>query len=711
MKKLFLSIVVLALLCNAVQAQSHVWISADTLPCGERQRDYYYSVWYDTVDFYLRPDGYSYSSPEFSGNFMNLEGFGGSSVPRVIEWKQQFASRRIRIKGLWAMVRQDGPASIYTLMDSMRLPEYLYIGLRDKDWPVPSYSTEKFLTCMDSVRWDTAQPKMMCVKQTADGRKGNRYCHVYEALFDTAYALTGEFWIGGSGNSNVRSDPNPLVRDHWPTVYMDYSAYGIPFANPNTPYNYECTSYGLDGLWFAYENRNTYGPFGVILDEPQFYVEVPSADTSRGIAKPTAYYPAGSRQTITAVANHCYRFSHWSDGDTSNPRSILVTQDTVFTAYFDTVSNIYAVSARSNDTTMGSAVLREWPICPVNLPPDTNPPNYDSFLFPLYRVIGSDTVYCEGDSAIFWARPKSGYYFWYWNDSVRENPRTIIVTQDTGLTAIFKREVPPEYVRPCPRIAKPRVVVMDTGEVLLTWAWGVSTLHEGGWEVAWGLAGLPPDSCAIIPCGNYDRILDGLEVGVRYVAYVRAVCSHNGTPYYSDWSDSVEIYFPYFPHRYTVTVAADYAERGRVYGGGEYDEGDMAMLTANAWSPYSFLQWDDGDTANPRYVVVTQDTSFTALFAEQDPLEGIATVDGLGSTFRLLPNPTSGSVVCVVDGETSEGGVLTVTDVAGREVLRKELPPLTADHTISLTEYPKGVYFVTFTTARGSTTQKLVVGE
>jgi hypothetical protein len=562
---------------------------------------------------------------------------------------------------------------------------------------------------MDSVRWDTAQPKMMCVKQTVDGRKPNRYCHVYEALFDTVYTLSGEFWIGGSGNSNVRTSPNSsIVLDHWPTVYVDYSAYAVPFANPNMPYDYECTSRGLDGLWSSYVNRHTYGPFGVILDEQQYYVEVPSADTSRGIAKPTAYFPAGSHQTVTAIANHCYRFSHWSDGDTTNPRTILVTQDTSLTAYFDTVSNIYEVAARSNDNNMGRAVLREWPICPDNLPLDTNPPNYDSFLFPLYRVIGSDTVYCEGDSAIFWAKPRTGFYFWYWNDRVRENPRTILVTQDTVLTAVFRREVPPAYLRPCPRVGKPRVVVEDTGQVQLTWAWGTNSLHVG-WEVAWGLAGMPPDSCVIMSCDHFDRAFDSLEAGVRYAAYVRALCKTDTGYYYSDWSDSVEIYFPYFPHRYTVTVAADYAERGRVYGGGEYDEGDMAMLTANALRSYRFLQWDDGDTANPRYVVVTQDTTFTALFSEPDPPEGIATADGLGCTFQLRPNPASGSVLCVVDGESFAGGVLTVVDVAGREVLRRVLPPQTARHTLSLADYPAGTYFVTLTTAKGTSTQKLVV--
>jgi hypothetical protein len=39
-------------------------------------------------------------------------------------------------------------------------------------------------------------------------------------------------------------------------------------------------------------------------------------------------------QTITAVANSGYHFVQWNDGNTENPRSITVTQDTVFVAEF-----------------------------------------------------------------------------------------------------------------------------------------------------------------------------------------------------------------------------------------------------------------------------------------------------------------------------------------------------------------------------------------
>ena len=37
-----------------------------------------------------------------------------------------------------------------------------------------------------------------------------------------------------------------------------------------------------------------------------------------------------------------YYFSHWNDGDTTNPRRVALTQDTAFTAYFSTASRLSA---------------------------------------------------------------------------------------------------------------------------------------------------------------------------------------------------------------------------------------------------------------------------------------------------------------------------------------------------------------------------------
>jgi hypothetical protein len=42
-----------------------------------------------------------------------------------------------------------------------------------------------------------------------------------------------------------------------------------------------------------------------------------------------------STVVITATANYGYHFTQWNDGNTQNPRTITLTQDTTFTALFD----------------------------------------------------------------------------------------------------------------------------------------------------------------------------------------------------------------------------------------------------------------------------------------------------------------------------------------------------------------------------------------
>ena len=79
------------------------------------------------------------------------------------------------------------------IMDTNRLPEYLYLYVRDTKVELPIPGKESyFLKRVASVRWDTAHPKLMCLIQDADGRWTTRvYCPVYEALFDTVYTMYG----------------------------------------------------------------------------------------------------------------------------------------------------------------------------------------------------------------------------------------------------------------------------------------------------------------------------------------------------------------------------------------------------------------------------------------------------------------------------------------------------------------------------------------
>ena len=53
---------------------------------------------------------------------------------------------------------------------------------------------------------------------------------------------------------------------------------------------------------------------------------------------------------------------------------------------------------------------------------------------------------------------------------------------------------------------------------------------------------------------------------------------------------------------------------GTVMGGGTFKEGEQASFAAIAKDGYEFVQWSDGNTDNPRTIIVEKDETFTAQF-------------------------------------------------------------------------------------------------
>ena len=100
----------------------------------------------------------------------------------------------------------------------------------------------------------------------------------------------------------------------------------------------------------------------------------------------------------------------------------------------------------------------------------------------------------------------------------------------------------------------------------------------------------------------------------------------------------------------TVTVKYD-TMQGAVIGAGTYLLGDTATLTVIPNEGYQFVAWGDGCTDNPRYLVVTQDTTLTVVFevltynvtVTCDPIQGSITGSGTynhgdGVTLTAIPN-------------------------------------------------------------------------
>lgn len=72
---------------------------------------------------------------------------------------------------------------------------------------------------------------------------------------------------------------------------------------------------------------------------------------------------------------------------------------------------------------------------------------------------------------------------------------------------------------------------------------------------------------------------------------------------------------PEEPVTFTLTVLSSDAEKGEVTGSGVYNEGAEGTITATPKPHYMFVEWSDGNTDNPRTIIVNKDVTYTAVFA------------------------------------------------------------------------------------------------
>ena len=142
--------------------------------------------------------------------------------------------------------------------------------------------------------------------------------------------------------------------------------------------------------------------FEAIFAPNKYYVSV-TCDSVRGLIEgASGEFDYLTELTYTAIPNYGYHFDIWSDGETQNPRTITISADSSITASF--APNKYLIQDGSNSN-------------------QGNISGIGSFDYMSKRTIT--------------AVPSQGYYFEKWADGNTDNPRTIELTQDTTMEAIF----------------------------------------------------------------------------------------------------------------------------------------------------------------------------------------------------------------------------------------------------------------------------------
>lgn len=119
----------------------------------------------------------------------------------------------------------------------------------------------------------------------------------------------------------------------------------------NTGYRVVGTYWNSEGKWIGTSNVTLYAHWTPI----PYTITVNSSNVSQGTAAGGGTYDYDTNHQLTATPNECYRFVQWSDGNTDNPRTIIVTGDATYTAEFEQIQ--YTIETQSADAGQGSATV------------------------------------------------------------------------------------------------------------------------------------------------------------------------------------------------------------------------------------------------------------------------------------------------------------------------------------------------------------------
>ena len=368
---------------------------------------------------------------------------------------------------------------------------------------------------------------------------------------------------------------------------------------------------------------------------------------------------------LSAVPADGYRFDHWSTGSTDNPYTLTVTSNTTITAFFEELET-YSLTLLADNPTMGSVTgggvymdgssvtitafpadgyrFDHWSTGSTDNPDTltiTSDTTITAFFIETHTVtilvdnpaMGSVTgggVYDDGSSVTITAYPADGYRFDHWSTGSTDNPYTLTVTSDTTITAFF---VETHTVN----------VLVDNPATGSVTGGGV---YDDGSSV----------TITAYPANGYR--FDHWSTGSTDNPYTLTVTTD---------TTIIAYFVSNAPATYTVTVLVDNPAAGSVNGGGEYEDGTSATITAYPADGYHFDHWSTGSTDNPYTLTVTSDTTITAYFVSNG-----GGTDGIGEvgTDDIRISVSDGCIF--VEGITNEE--VQVYDITGRMVQNRSLP-------------------------------------
>ncbi len=403
---------------------------------------------------------------------------------------------------------------------------------------------------------------------------------------------------------------------------------------------------GTNGFIFSrWNDGNTENPRTIAVTQDTIltaffekYVtaNISSSDNVMGYtSNNTTFFKYGETITVSAIANKGYYFTQWSDGETSNPRTLTLTGDVEFEAQFGVYQ--YKIMLQSNNPAMGN-------------------------------VSGSGTFDYNTTNTIT-ATANPNHLFVNWSDGVTDNPRQLLLTKDTVVTAIFAKEYNDLVVKSA-NAALGSVTGSGTIKYRETAEIGATATAAHHHFVAWNDGNRQNPRQVTVERDTLFVATFGIDSFNIAATYNTAMGVVSGAGLYSYGSAAKVEAKPVVHHhfvrwtngavqttqefvvehdtafeavfaidRHSVALAASDSLCGAVSGAGSYDYGASVQLQATPAANCYFTGWSDGVTTNPRTLTVEGDTNIVAEFgklqtvnimvAANDTLRG--TVAGTGS--------------------------------------------------------------------------------
>ena len=417
--------------------------------------------------------------------------------------------------------------------------------------------------------------------------------------------------------------------------------------------------------------------FTAVFVPDEVSVEVKSADTEHGtVTELSGVYHFNEKIIISAIAVPHYHFVGWSDGNRQNPRELLLRGDTVLTATFGI--DTFSVAANC-DTAMGA--------------------------------VSGAGLYSYCAAAKVEAKPAAHHHFVRWTNGAEQTTQEFVVEHDTAFEAVFAIDRHTvalaasdslcgavsgagsyDYGASVQLQATPAANCYFTG-----WSDGVTTnprtlTVEGDTNIAAEFGKL--QTVNIIVAAN--DTLRGTVAGTgSYVLGSNATLSATASAHYlfEQWSDgrtdnprTVRViadatYTAVFvPMQYNIILSQNNADMGMVSGSGVYSYGERVSCLAKPYPNYHFVQWSNGETANPYEFVVEEDKMLTAYFAA-------GAVTAIGDESAAEPTIYARGNTIVVENATEE---ILVYDAMGKLICRDAIHRVRAELRVNAV----GVYIV-----------------